>query len=225
MSSFLWVRCPEAATWQPVKEMAKRHPHKWDMEADGTLIAVLFTAVEVLPRCCIEVRDTLRSKQTPPEEIMWSIFVPRWKHFGGDFFPLQAAHVRTLGDFRKDIGEWERSTGRNAIPQKGLRRPLTFLYARTESPDMVLAERRWPFGIVPSGKCRAASSAWDCARSQNSRERQVKYTRSNQPFTERPMRNTFSSRRWSHTGGIRLRNNLRCSMCHGRHNGAGSTPS
>lgn len=38
--------------------MAKRHPHKWDMEADGTLIAALFTAVEVLPHCCIEVRDT-----------------------------------------------------------------------------------------------------------------------------------------------------------------------
>ena len=36
--------------------MAKRHPHKWDMGADGTLIAVLFTAVEVLPRCYIEVR-------------------------------------------------------------------------------------------------------------------------------------------------------------------------
>lgn len=62
MSSFLWVRCPEAATWQRVKEMAKRHPHKWDMEADGTLIAVLFTAVEVLPRCYIEVRDTFRGR-------------------------------------------------------------------------------------------------------------------------------------------------------------------
>ena len=57
MSSFLWVRCPEAATWQRVKEMAKRHPHKWDTGADGTLIAVLFTAVEVLPRCYIEVRN------------------------------------------------------------------------------------------------------------------------------------------------------------------------
>lgn len=57
MSSFLWVRCPEAATWQRVKEMAKRHPHKWDMGADGTLIAVLFTAVEVLPLCYIEVRN------------------------------------------------------------------------------------------------------------------------------------------------------------------------
>lgn len=57
MSSFLWVRCPEAATWQRVKEMAKRHPHKWDMGADGTLIAVLFTAVEVLPHCYIEVRN------------------------------------------------------------------------------------------------------------------------------------------------------------------------
>lgn len=57
MSSFLWVRCPEAAAWQRVKEMAKRHPHKWDMGADGTLIAVLFTAVEVLPRCHIEVRN------------------------------------------------------------------------------------------------------------------------------------------------------------------------
>lgn len=42
--------------------MAKRHPHKWDMEADGTLIAVLFTAVEVLPRCYIEVRDTFRGR-------------------------------------------------------------------------------------------------------------------------------------------------------------------
>lgn len=57
MSSFLWVRCPEAATWQRVKEMAKRHPHKWDMGADGTLIAVLFTAVEVLSHCYIEVRN------------------------------------------------------------------------------------------------------------------------------------------------------------------------
>lgn len=57
MSSFLWVRCPEAATWQRVKEMAKRHPHKWDMGADGTLIAVLFTAVEVLPYRYIEVRN------------------------------------------------------------------------------------------------------------------------------------------------------------------------
>lgn len=57
MSSLLWVRCPEAATWQRVKEMAKRHPHKWDMGADGTLIAVLFTAVEVLPHCYIEVRN------------------------------------------------------------------------------------------------------------------------------------------------------------------------
>lgn len=37
--------------------MAKRHPHKWDMGADGTLIAVLFTAVEVLPHCYIEVRN------------------------------------------------------------------------------------------------------------------------------------------------------------------------
>lgn len=37
--------------------MAKRHPHKWDMGADGTLIAVLFTAVEVLPLCYIEVRN------------------------------------------------------------------------------------------------------------------------------------------------------------------------
>lgn len=57
MSSFLWVRCPEAATWQRVKEMAKRHQHKWDMGADGTLIAVLFTAVEVLAHCYIEVRN------------------------------------------------------------------------------------------------------------------------------------------------------------------------
>lgn len=32
------------------------------MEADGTPIAVLFTAVEVLPRCCIEVRDAFRGK-------------------------------------------------------------------------------------------------------------------------------------------------------------------
>lgn len=64
-------------------------------------------------------------------------------------------------------------------------------------------QRRWPFGIVPSGKCRPPS-ARDCMWSKNSPERHVKYTRSNQPFTERPMRNTFNSTRWSHTGGIRL---------------------
>lgn len=88
MSSFLWVRCPEAATWQRVKEMAKRHPHKWDMEADGTLIAALFTAVEVLPHCYIEVRNyvcftfhsTVGHKQTSPERSSWSVSVVLNKH-------------------------------------------------------------------------------------------------------------------------------------------------
>lgn len=108
MSSFLWVRCPEAATWQRVKEMAKRHPHKWDMEADGTLIAALFTAVEVLPHCYIEVRNyvcftfhsTVGHKQTSPERSSWSVSVVLNKHsdrkYSGWFLGqiLNPSHIR-----------------------------------------------------------------------------------------------------------------------------------
>lgn len=132
MSSFLWVRCPEAATWQRVKEMAKRHPHKWDMEADGTLIAVLFTAVEVLPRCYIEVRDTFHGEAagTNRHLLKKSCGQYLWpeKIFGGisgrvvflvdriNIFPLSWARLH-LGWFHTDIRGWKRS-GRKAIHRK-----------------------------------------------------------------------------------------------------------
>lgn len=151
MSSFLWVRCPEAATWQPVKEMAKRHPHKWDMEADGTLIAVLFTAVEVLPRCYIEVRDTfLRVAAETNRHLLkkscGQYLCPEKRISGRIVFFIDKINIFSLswarlhfGWFAKDIRGWK-SAGRKAIHQKGLPRPLTFLYACTESPDMVLPE-------------------------------------------------------------------------------------
>lgn len=150
MSSFLWVRCPEAATWQRVKEMAKRHPHKWDMEADGTPIAVLFTAVEVLPRCYIEVRDAFRGKAAETNRRLLKKSCGQYlcpeKTFGGGGFQdgvaflMQAEHVRVIWVISGRHPRGKRHPGRKAIQQKGLRQPLTFLYAGTESPDMVLPE-------------------------------------------------------------------------------------
>lgn len=141
---------------------------------------------------------------------MWSIFVPReniWR--GGEGFQdgvaflMQAEHVRVIWVISGRHPWGERHPGRKAVRQKGLRQPLTFLYAGTESPDMVLPETL-TIRDRSIRKMQTPPSARDCMWSKNSPERRVKYTRSNQPFTERPMRNTFNSTRWSHTGGIRL---------------------
>lgn len=76
--------------------MAKRHPHKWDMGADGTLIAVLFTAVEVLPYRYIEVRNyvclphftaqPLRYTGISPTKLTVHISTKKKKHNDGLYF-------------------------------------------------------------------------------------------------------------------------------------------